>query len=386
MNKKVVVIIPTYNEAGNVGPTAEALLKIFKKVPAYDLHILFVDDSSPDGTANQIHALMKKSTKIHLLENKSKGGLGHAYKKGMIFAMDRLQAKIMFEFDADLQHDPARIPAMLKAIDDGADLVLGSRYIKGGGIPKKWSFYRKFLSVVGNQFIRFVMFNFHVHDWTTGYRAIRAKVARRVLPLLGGERFSGYTFQIGFLVKAIQEGFKVSEVPFIFQDRTIGKSKLGPEYIVNNLIFILRLRMKNILGSRIFKFLMVGGTGMMVQFIAVFFYRKLMPYQLAVFLSIEIAIASNFILSNLWTFADRKLKAIQIPGKFLQFNFASGGSIIIQQTIAFLGETFIGLFALFTLPIINLSVDTGTMYVITGIGIGMFWNFFAYSHFVWRKK
>jgi putative flippase GtrA len=109
-------------------------------------------------------------------------------------------------------------------------------------------------------------------------------------------------------------------------------------------------------------------------------------FQLAIFLSIETAIVSNFIWSNLWTFADRKLRPTQIPAKFIQFNLASGGSVFIQQLIAFIGEKFIGLFLLFTVPFINLPVDTGVMYAVTGILIGMFWNFFAYSHFVWKKK
>ena len=384
---KVVIVIPTYNEASNVGPVTAALGKVFRQCPAYNMHILFVDDSSPDGTSHKIDKLIRKYPFVHILNNKRKGGLGHAYKKGFMFAIDRLKADIIFEFDADLQHDETIIPAMLSSIESGADLVLGSRYIKGGGIPKAWPWFRKFLSVMGNQFIRFVMGNFKVHDWTTGYRAIRTPIVQDILRIMHNTAFQGYTWQIGFLVKTIQKGYKVSEVPFHFRDRTSGHSKLGPEYIYNTMRYIMKARIEEIMKSRVFKFLIVGGLGSVVQFTFLYLYRKFIPsYQLSIFLSIETAIVSNFIFSNLWTFADRKLSAIQIPVKFLQFNLASAGSIVIQQLVAFVGEKLIGLFMLFTVPFINLPVDTGVMYAVTGILIGMFWNFFAYSHFVWKKK
>lgn len=384
---KVVVVIPTYNEAGNVEPTTKALATVFKKCVNHDMHILYVDDNSPDGTAKVVDKLIKKYPFVHILNNKHKGGLGHAYKKGFVVAMDKYQADIVFEFDADLQHDEAIIPQMLSAIDSGSDLVLGSRYIKGGGIPELWPWYRKFLSIVGNIYIKVVMGNFKIHDWTTGYRAIRSEVVRDILRIMNNAAFHGYTWQIGFLVKTIQKGYKVTEVPFVFRDRTEGSSKLGPEYIINTMRYIMKARLTQIFKSRIFKFVMVGGFGSLIQFSFLYLYRGLIPsYQLAVFLSIETAVVSNFILSNLWTFADRKLMAIQIPGKFLQFNLASAGSILIQQVVAFIGEKTIGLIALFTVPFIGLPVDTGVIFAVTGILIGMFWNFFAYSTFVWKKK
>lgn len=384
---KVVIVVPTYNEAGNVGPTTIALARVFKQCVGYDMHILFVDDNSPDGTSKEIDKLIKKYPFVHILNNKRKGGLGHAYKKGFMYAIDKLKADYLFQFDADLQHDEAILPAMLESLNSGSDLVLGSRYMKGGAIPKAWPIHRKFLSVVGNLFIRFVMGNFKVHDWTTGYRGIKREVVEKILPNMGNSAFNGYTYQIGFLVKSIQQKYRVGEVPFHFRDRTAGQSKLGPEYIFNTMRYIMKARIQEILSSRIFKFLIVGGTGTVVQFIALYLYRMVIPsFQLAIFLSIETAIVSNFIWSNLWTFADRKLSAIQIPVKFVQFNLASGGSVVIQQLIAFVGEKFIGLFLLFTVPFINLPVDTGVMYAVVGILIGMFWNFFAYSHFVWKKK
>ncbi|MEA2056547.1 MAG: GtrA family protein, partial [Patescibacteria group bacterium] len=218
------------------------------------------------------------------------------------------------------------------------------------------------------------------------YRAIKKSVYKAVEAEMRGERFSGYTFQVGLLHKSLKKGFKIVEIPFHFKDRTVGQSKIGPEFIFNNMIYLLRVRIKEILTNRIFKFVMVGSIGALTQLVSLQLWRTLFPFQLANILAIECAVAANFILSNVWTFADRKLKAKQIPTKFIQFNLASGGSILIQAMIAFLGETFIGLKELFTLPIIGMVIDTGIIFSVVGILVGMFWNFFAYSFFIWKKK
>ena len=205
----------------------------------------------------------------------------------------------------------------------------------------------------------------------------------------------GYTFQIGFLNNAVRQGFTIVEVPFKFVDRTIGESKLGAEYIKNTLFYIFKIRYDDITQSRIFKFAFVGGIGTLVQLVSLGVFRFLLPsfkvlfvsdFLVATLLSIEAAIISNFILNNTWTFADRKLKASQIPSKFVAFNAASAGSILIQLVINTLGETVIGLKDLFVLPLIGMTVDTGVVFAITGILIGLFWNFFAYNHFIWKKK
>src|SRR5690606_30901308 len=137
----------------------------------WDMHILVVDDTSPDKTYEVVEQLTKKHTQVHLLLNKQKSGLGGAYLKGMDHAFHQLKADAVFEFDADLSHDPEKLPAMLAQLDNGYDMVLGSRYIPGGGIPSDWGLHRKFLSVVGNIIIMTVLTDFRIRDWTTGYRA-----------------------------------------------------------------------------------------------------------------------------------------------------------------------------------------------------------------------
>jgi len=384
--KKAVVIIPTYNERENIKIIVPVLLDVFKTIEDWQMEILVVDDTSPDKTYEAVEKLSKKYKQVHLLVNKRKAGLGAAYLKGMDHAFHKLEADVVFEFDADFSHDPKKIPNFLKKIDEGYDLVLGSRYVPGGSIPQNWGLHRKFLSVFGNLFIMFVMTNFKIKDWTGGYRALTKKTYDAVHPELNSQRFSGYTFQIGFLHTALRKGFKVAEVPFHFIDREIGVSKLGPEYIKNIMLFIVKARLQEIINHRIFKFAFVGGIGALIQLSSLTLLRQLIVYDLAFFLAIEMAVVSNFILNNLWTFSDRRLKFSQIPVKFVQFNLASAGSIIIQQIIGSGGKFFIGLKDLFTLPIIGFTIDTGLVFAVVGILIGMFWNFFAYSTFIWKKK
>lgn len=393
--QKAIVIIPTYNEADNLSITIKKLAEVFEKIKDWQMEVLVVDDNSPDGTAQVVKELQKKYPFLKLLVNLKKAGLGSAYLKGMDQAFNHFNADLVFEFDADLSHDPQKIPAMLREIGNGSDLVLGSRYVSGGSIPQNWGLHRKFLSVFGNLFIRLVMWDFSIKDWTTGYRAITKEVYRAVANELESERFFGYTFQIGFLHKTRRKKFKISEVAFAFKDREIGKSKIGPEYIKNTLLYIMKVRVQEILQSRLFKFALVGVIGALVQLSSLKLYRFLLPnfqylffsnYLISTILSIETAIISNFIINNFWTFSDRKLKKQSMLKKFLEFNLASGGSLLIQMAIAAIGENTLGLFGLFTLPIIAIKVDTGMIYAVAGILIGMFWNFFAYNTFIWKKK
>lgn len=393
---KTVIIVPTYNEKENISRLIDVVeLVLTKLAPKFETHILVVDDSSPDGTAAEVIASQKKYKNLHLLVNQKKAGLGGAYLKGMEYAVKNLKAEVLMEFDADFSHDPKKIPAFLKAIDEGSDLVLGSRYIKGGTIPANWGWHRKFLSVMGNITIRVIMTNFSIKDWTTGYRAIRKEVYESVKKAINKERFFGYTFQIGFLHQTIRQGYKVSEVPINFIDRTHGKSKLGPEYIKNTLIFIIRTRAAEIMRSRLFKFAFVGGVGALLQIVSAnmlagsltqSFKIASIVLSLPDVLAIEIAVVSNFILNNMWTFADRKLAVVEYLPKFAQFNIASLGSIGIQTVVIGLGLGLIGLKNLFTLPVVGTLVNTRTVFHITGILIGMFWNFFAYNKFIWKKK
>lgn len=394
--KRAVVIIPTYNERQNIAKLIPVLEKVFDKVPKhFDMHILVVDDSSPDKTAGEVMKLSKKNANVHLLINPVKRGLGAAYLKGMKYAFGKLNADVIFEFDADFSHNPEKIPSFLEKIDEGYDFVLGSRYIKGGSIPEDWGLHRKFLSVFGNLFINIVLTTFAIRDWTTGYRAITKKVYDAVHEEMESDRFSGYTFQIGFLHKTVRKGFKVAEVPFHFVDRTLGHSKLGAEYIKNTLLYILKVRIQEIMQLRVFKFAVVGFIGFFINTLGLFIFSRLGPVKqlsdflfsltrlpfanvsgIASALGAECAIVSNFILNNIWTFGDRKLTSpLQIVPKFVQFNISSFGAVAIQFLVvgtgtSLTGETFISRF----------------FWLVIATAIGMVVNYIIYSKVIWRKS
>lgn len=384
--KQAIVIIPTYNERLTIEKTLTAVLEVFKSIQTWEMGILVVDDTSPDKTYELVKEFGVKHPQVHLLVNKLKSGLGGAYLKGMDYAFNQLKADAVFEFDADLSHDPTKIPLFLASLDKGNQMVLGSRYIKGGSIPPEWGWHRKLLSIGANFIIPLILTDFRVKDWTSGYRAITKEVYEAVQPFLQGERFSGYAFQIGFLYYALKLGFKVDpNIAYHFKDREVGVSKIGPEYIKNTLEFVVKMKVKEILNHKIFKFVVVGGLGALIQLITLQLWRQVSPYEVATFLSIECAVISNFVLNNLWTFADAKLKAQQIPAKFIQFNLASAGSIVIQYIIAVVGKYTIGLHDLFIVPVVSKAIDTGLVFAVVGILVGMVWNFFAYTKFIWNK-
>ncbi len=374
----VVMVIPTYDEKGNIGRVIDELETVFKKVQDnYEMHILVVDDSSPDGTADEVRVKMKELKNVHLLINKKKMGLGGAYLSGMKYAVEKFNPDIFFEFDADLSHDPKLVPQFLAKLEEGYDLVLGSRYIKGGAIPDNWGLKRKFYSVFGNIIIMFVLTDFSIRDWTTGYRAIRRYVYDKVYPLLGEERFFGYTFQIGFLHKAVRAGFKAGEVPLKFVDRTLGRSKLGAEYIKNTLIYIFKARTLEL--ARFMKFSVVGGTGLVIQTILyriLGFNLKLLSPAWATIAGGQAAILSNFILNNVWTFKDRKIgnfKALAV--KLVQFYLTSNIAVIfIQGGIMKVGEMVVGRD--------NILIHG---FYIAALALTLVFNFTVYNKYVWKK-
>jgi len=179
MKKKpvAVVIIPTYNEAETIGRMIDYLFqKTFPKIKDWQMRLLIVDDTSPDGTYKIVQKLQKKYPHLYLYLNPKKMGIGYAYVVGFRYAMEKLGADVVIEFDGDFQHPPEMIPKMLKEIEKGADYVLGSRKIPGGSVPKEWGWKRKFFTFVGGFVARFILFFpskafFQITDPTTGLKA-----------------------------------------------------------------------------------------------------------------------------------------------------------------------------------------------------------------------
>lgn len=216
MNERVV-IIPTYDERENVGPISRA---VFAASPECD--ILFVDDSSPDGTGALIDELAQADGRIHAMHNPAKRGLGRAYIAGFQWALKR-GYKLIFEMDADFSHDPKELPSFLKAAQD-ADLVLGSRYMNGIRITN-WPLSRLLLSKSAATFVRIVT-GMPVTDPTGGFKCFRDTVLRAID--LDSILSDGYSFQVEMTYTAWMKGYRIAEVPIIFEDRRSGYSKMNP--------------------------------------------------------------------------------------------------------------------------------------------------------------
>ena len=349
----------------------------FSLIKSYVMRILVVDDNSPDGTQDIVKTLMRRWDNIDMITG-PKEGLGKAYIRGMDYAINHLHADIIYEMDADFQHHPKQIPQFLKKLEQGYDIVVGARYIPGGSVPKNWGLHRKIFSRVGNLLVRLVLMRFNHHEWTNGYRIICAPTYLQVRSQL--LEYTGYTFQVAFLHQAFLLGKKIGEIPNRFDERRYGRSKIGSEYVKNLLLYLTKQTIIN--PPRILRFVIVGGVGFVVQFIVFRLLRSLdLRPSLATIFSAEIAIISNFIWSNLWTFAERKVTTVsQFISKFFQFNLTSIGSILIQAGISEAGTRVFGIKHL------ALNINTDDVYLIVGILIGMIWNYTMYSRVIWRKK
>jgi dolichol-phosphate mannosyltransferase len=217
---RVTVVIPTYNERDN-------LSHIVSAVTHQGYRLLVVDDSSPDGTGEVADLLAASEPRMSVLHRPHKEGLGPAYAAGFDRALSE-GAEIVVEMDADFSHDPTDLPRLVTAIDEGADLAIGSRYVPGGSTPD-WPLVRRLISRGGNIYAR-LMLGLKVRDATAGFRAFRADALRR-LPYQSA-RASGYAFQVEMAYRASLAGLKVVEVPISFRDRTRGTSKMGSGIVI----------------------------------------------------------------------------------------------------------------------------------------------------------
>ena len=236
---KIVVVIPTYCERENIQKLIPQIQLATKNLQ-HELSILIVDDNSPDKTADAVRSLMKNAEKIHLLTG-NKLGLGAAYIRGMKYAIEKLAAGVVIEMDADFSHNPNDLPKLIKEIEKGATFVIGSRYIEGGKI-KNWSFFRHWLSGLGNLVVRKALGLNKVQDCTAGFRAIKTDLIKKVN--LDSIKANGYAFQVWLLYSACKVGAKIKEVPVEFVDREVGKTKLGFWDIIEGIIILIKLRFK----------------------------------------------------------------------------------------------------------------------------------------------
>lgn len=241
---KTSIVIPTYNEKENIGILIPQIMGVFNQNGgSKEGKIVVVDDDSRDGTPEVVKKFMKRHKNVFLLERKMKKGLGSAYIAGFEYALDKLNADIIFEMDGDCSHDPRDIGRFLAELKNGHDVIVGSRYIKGGNIPE-WGLYRRLISKGGNCLARTVA-GIPIHDCTSGYRAIKTSILKRLeLDELNAD---GYAFQISLLHALLERNAKVKEIPIVFRDRRNGESKLGNGDIREFFITSFRLRWRKIL-------------------------------------------------------------------------------------------------------------------------------------------
>jgi dolichol-phosphate mannosyltransferase len=233
MGERALVVIPTYNEVGNLAPLVEQVLA---QDPRLD--ILVVDDGSPDGTGALADSLAAKQPRVQVLHREGKLGLGTAYIKGFGWALDR-GYDYVFEMDADFSHDPAHLKEFLKAVV-AADLVVGSRYLGGRVTVVNWPMGRLLLSYCANIYARWLT-GLHIWDLTGGFKCFRRRVLEAID--LSQVRSNGYGFQIEMSVRAWRKGFTLKEIPIVFVDRTEGQSKMNRAIVREAVWLVPQLRL-----------------------------------------------------------------------------------------------------------------------------------------------
>lgn len=241
------VVLPTYNEAQNVSALLPQIFAQSATTHTHELQVLVVDDRSPDGTAARVREMKGQFANLHLITGMRRG-LGDAYLRGITHALRDFQPEVVVQMDADLQHDPAHLPEMIRLISDGYDVVIGSRFAPGGAVPG-FPLWRRMISISGGHLVRAFARIPHLYDCTSGYRAIRAEI----LANCDLDRLStrGYSFQSSLLCELVWNGSRVKEIPITFADRLNGESKLEFRDQWEFLVNLLRLRARRAARKRI---------------------------------------------------------------------------------------------------------------------------------------
>ncbi len=231
-----VVCLPTYNERENLEPMLRAL-------GDKDVHVLVIDDNSPDGTGELADRLAAELDYVEVLHREQKEGLGPAYLAGFRQALSG-DEQLVLEMDCDFSHDPNDVPRLIAAVADGADVALGSRYVPGGGV-RNWGLLRRVISAGGSLYARVVL-GVQVRDLTGGFKCYRRSVLQTIE--LDSIHSKGYAFQIETTYRALRAGFEVVEVPITFADREVGGSKMSKRIVVEAIWKVPRLRLAALLG------------------------------------------------------------------------------------------------------------------------------------------
>lgn len=229
---KTLIIIPTYNEIENL---QKLVTEVFQQA-SEETHILIVDDNSPDGTGDLADAIAKSNTRVHVLHRPRKMGLGTAYVAGFKYGLER-DYQVLIEMDSDFSHDPRYLPLFQKEIEN-VDVVIGSRYVSGGGVLN-WGLGRRVLSRGGSFYARAIL-GVGIEDLTGGFNCWRRSAIEGIGP--DTIRSDGYSFQIEMKYRAWLKGFRMKEIPIVFEDRHLGKSKMNKKIVLEAIYRVLLLR------------------------------------------------------------------------------------------------------------------------------------------------
>jgi len=364
-NFKICFVLPTYNEEENIENIIQQILKEEKNQSKHTFSILVVDDNSTDETQTIVQRYISLNSKVHLVTGQKKG-LGDAYKRGFKFALNDLKADLIFQMDSDGQHDASLIPDFVSYIEEGKDVVIGSRFIDGGTTPD-FSFTRLLMSKVGNLLVRYVGGIAQVKDCTSGYRAIRASYLKELDFSYLSTR--GYSFQSSLICDLAWRGADISEIPIEFSSRQGGDSKLALRDQIEFLLNIPRLGFRNL--EDFMKYSLVGVSGVFVNLGLYFLLTRYYEISelVAPLIAIESALISNFILNNFWTFGKRITQS-RIRVKFVKFHLVSGFSALINYS------AFLALFLVFGLYDILANL--------IGIGLAAIVNYLINSNWTWK--
>ena len=366
-NFKICFVLPTYNEEENIENIIQQILKEEKNQSKHTFSILVVDDNSTDETQTIVQRYISLNSKIHLVTGQKKG-LGDAYKRGFNYALNDLQADLIFQMDSDGQHDTSLIPHFVSYIEEGRDVVIGSRFVEGGTTPD-FSFSRLIMSKIGNLLVRYVGGITQVKDCTSGYRAIRASYLKELDFSYLSTR--GYSFQSSLICDLAWRGANISEIPIEFSSRQGGDSKLALRDQIEFLLNIPRLGFRNL--EDFMKYSLVGVSGVFVNLGLYLFLTRYYEISevLAPLIAIESALISNFILNNFWTFGKR-ITQRRIRVKFVKFHLVSGFSALINYS------AFLTLFLVFGLYDILANL--------IGIGLAAIVNYLINSNWTWKDN
>jgi dolichol-phosphate mannosyltransferase len=364
---KICFVLPTYNEEENIENIIQQILKEEKNQSKHTFSILVVDDNSTDQTQTIVQRYISLNSKVHLVTGQKKG-LGDAYKRGFKFALNDLKADLIFQMDSDGQHDTSLIPNFVSYIEEGKDVVIGSRFVEGGTTPD-FSFSRLLMSKVGNLLVRYVGGVTQVKDCTSGYRAIRASYLKELDFSYLSTR--GYSFQSSLICDLAWRGADISEIPIEFSSRQGGDSKLALRDQIEFLLNIPRLGFRNL--EDFMKYSLVGVSGVFVNLGLYLFLTRYYEISevVAPLIAIESALISNFILNNFWTFGKRITQS-RIRVKFVKFHLVSGFSALINYS------AFIALFLVFGLYDILANL--------IGIGLAAIVNYLINSNWTWKDN